>query len=75
MFEAELSWWTGTVTLKQPFEATAPDFTIDLTLRYSACNDQNCIPPTKETFNLKGTAKIAAAKVADTLPKNWWKSL
>ncbi len=65
MFEAELSWWTGTVTLKQPFEATAPDFAIDLTLRYSACNDQNCIPPTKETFNLKGTAKIAAAKVAD----------
>ncbi len=69
MFEAELSWWTGTVTLKQPFEATAPDFAIDLTLRYSACNDQNCIPPTKETFNLKGTAKIAAAKVADTPAK------
>ena len=40
-----------------------------MTLRYSACNDQNCIPPTKETFNLKGTAKIAAAKVADTPAK------
>ncbi|MDE5941906.1 MAG: thioredoxin family protein [Muribaculaceae bacterium] len=60
MFEADLSWWTEKVTLRQAFEATAPDFAIDLTIRYAACNDQNCIPPAKETFNLTGTAKIAA---------------
>lgn len=61
MFEAELSWWTESVTLRQPFEATASEFAIDLTLRFSACNDQNCIPPSKESFSLTGTAKIAKA--------------
>lgn len=67
MFEADLSWWTESVTLRQAFEATSPEFAIDLTIRYSACNDQNCIPPTKESFNLTGTAKIAkAAPVAET---------
>jgi thiol:disulfide interchange protein DsbD len=59
MFEAELSWWTDNVTIRQAFEATAADYAIDLTIRYGACNDQNCIPPSKESFNLTGKAKVA----------------
>lgn len=59
MFNAELSWWTESVVISQAFTATAPNFVIDGTIRYSACNDENCIPPSKETFSLTGTAKIA----------------
>ncbi len=58
MFEMELTWWTGTVTLTQKFTATSPEFAIDVALTYGACNDQNCIPPSRESFNFKGTAKV-----------------
>ena len=60
MFEMELSWWTNSVTIKQKFTATKPEFKIDVNLRYGACNDQNCIPPSKETFSLSGKANIKA---------------
>lgn len=66
MFDMELSWWTGKVTLRQPFIATAPQFEIKGTIVYGACNDQNCIPPGKEQFSFNGTAKVkAAAKTAE----------
>ncbi|MCH5346972.1 MAG: thioredoxin family protein [Muribaculaceae bacterium] len=58
MFEAELSWWTGSVVLTQPFTATKEAFTIDGTINFSACNDVNCIPPSRESFTLTGTAKV-----------------
>ncbi len=61
IFEMELSWWTGTVTISQRFTATAPDFSIDVNLRYGACNDQNCIPPSRESFTFAGKAKLKAA--------------
>ncbi|MCM1505199.1 MAG: thioredoxin family protein [Muribaculum sp.] len=60
IFEAELSWWTESVKLTQAFRATAPKFNIEGTLKYAACDDQNCIPPQKEPFSFSGTAKIAA---------------
>ncbi|MCC8070302.1 MAG: protein-disulfide reductase DsbD N-terminal domain-containing protein [Bacteroidales bacterium] len=64
IFEAKLRWWTESVTIRQKFEATEPDFAIDGVVKYSACNDQNCIPPTSEIFELTGKAKIAATAAA-----------
>ena len=66
MFEAELAWWTGSVTLKQQFTATKKKFTIDGTISYAACNDQNCIPPSRESFNLSGTAKLDKEEEEET---------
>lgn len=62
IFEMELSWWTSSVTIRQKFTATAPQFKIDANIRFGACNDQNCIPPTKENFSFTGTAKVKDAK-------------
>ncbi len=62
MFEAELSWWSGSVELRQPFTATKDKFVIEGTIAYSACNDQNCIPPSRENFTLSGKAKVKDAK-------------
>ncbi len=59
MFGANLSWWTDAVTLRQNFTVTATHYAIEGSIRYSACNDENCIPPTKESFEFSGTAKIA----------------
>lgn len=60
MFDADVSWWSQSVTLTQRFKATAPEYKINLMLVYSACNDQNCIPPARSEFSLSGTANIAA---------------
>lgn len=65
MFDMDLSWWTEGVTLTQSFTATKPEFAIDVMLRYGACNDENCIPPSRETFNFTGTAKVKAPKAED----------
>lgn len=62
MFDAELSWWTGSVELTQAFTATKDKFSIDGTIGYSACNDENCIPPSREPFSLKGSATIKEAE-------------
>lgn len=68
MFDMDLQWWTGTVSLTQNFTATAPDFAIDVRVRYGACNDENCIPPSNETFTFTGTAKVGAAQAAEAAP-------
>ena len=68
MFGANLSWWSDGVVLTQHFTATKSKFAIDGLIRYSACNDNNCIPPAKESVNLTGTAKLPQGTVepADT---------
>lgn len=61
MFGANLSWWTEGVTITQAFTATKSKFAIEGLIRYSACNNDNCIPPAKESFSMAGNAKIASA--------------
>lgn len=65
IFEMELSWWTQEVTFRQKFTAVEPAFAITANLRFGACNDQNCIPPSRESFDFKGTAKLKPEPKAD----------
>ena len=64
-FDMDLSWWTGSVTLTQKFTVTAKDYKIEGSIRYMACDDENCTPPKSESFSFKGTA--AQAPVAETV--------
>lgn len=64
-FDMDLSWWSGSVTLRQKFTATAPKWSIKGKVRYMACNDQTCAAPTTYDFNLKGTAKPGEDKPKD----------
>ena len=50
-----LSWWTGSVTLTQAFVVTEPNYFIDCSVEFMACNDKNCLAPTNESFQFKGT--------------------
>ncbi len=68
MFEAELSWWTGAVKLVQAFKVTGSRYAIEGTLKYAACNDQNCIPPQKAPFSFNGTADVAAQTETTVAP-------
>lgn len=64
-FDMDLSWWTGSVTLSQKFTVTAEEYKIEGSIRYMACDDENCTPPKSESFSFKGTA--AQAPVAETV--------
>lgn len=64
-FDMDLSWWTGSVTLSQKFTVTAKEYKIGGSIRYMACDDENCTPPKSESFSFKGTA--AQAPVAETV--------
>lgn len=55
-FDMDLSWWTGSVTLSQKFTVTAKEYKIEGSIRYMACDDENCTPPKSESFSFKGTA-------------------
>lgn len=61
MFELTLSWWEHKVTLTQHFKVTDPA-TVHLEgyVEYSSCNDETCIPPTKEPFTFSGNASAEA---------------
>ena len=61
----DLSWWTGSVTLSQKFTVTAKEYKIEGSIRYMACDDENCTPPKSESFSFKGTA--AQAPVTETV--------
>lgn len=64
-FDMDLGWWTGSVTLSQKFTVTAKEYKIEGSIRYMACDDENCTPPKSESFSFKGTA--AQAPVAETV--------
>lgn len=70
MFQAELTWWTDAVVIKQAIEVTGNGYTIEGKIRYGACNDENCIPPGKETFSFSkaGVAGAAAPAAAEETP-------
>lgn len=64
-FDMDLSWWTGSVTLSQKFTVTSKEYKIEGSIRYMACDDENCTPPKSESFSFKGTA--AQAPVAEAV--------
>ena len=64
-FDMDLSWWTCSVTLSQKFTVTAKEYKIEGSIRYMACDDENCTPPKSESFSFKGTA--AQAPVAEAV--------
>lgn len=54
MFGANLSWWTGSATVRQKLKVLADSYSVKGNIIYSACNDENCIPPTKVPFDFAG---------------------
>ena len=69
MFEAELSWWESAVKIRQSFKVTSSVYAIEGTLKFAACNDQNCIPPQKVPFDFSGTIAAKASTAAPEQPK------
>ncbi len=51
-FGMVLDWWASNVSFTRSFTLTGDikDAVINGTVRYMACNDQNCMPPKTESF-------------------------
>lgn len=63
-FDMDLSWWTGTVSFRQKFEVTAPEYTISGSVHYMSCNDETCSAPTDEPIYVSGKAPAGPAAQA-----------
>lgn len=52
-FDMDLSWWSGSVSFTRHFtvDENAVNPSVNICVRYMACNDMNCSPP--QTLNLK----------------------
>lgn len=55
MFGAEISFYEGKARFTQRVELTEKNYDFEGYLQFSACNDENCLPPTDVMCALKGT--------------------
>lgn len=62
MFGMELRYFERKVSFSQPIRFVAPDYLIDISLEYGACNDQNCLPPSTVDFRRSGHCDLNVAQ-------------
>lgn len=61
IFEMQVSYFDGKATFTQTVELTEKDYEVKGYLRYGACNDENCLPPTSIDAKLSGSDGPAKA--------------
>ena len=67
MFEMDLNFFTGSGQFVQEIELTDPkNYHIEGYLKYGACNDMNCLPPTEVPFNYQEGKSAQAETVVAT---------
>ena len=64
IFEMQVSFFEGHATFTQRVELTEKDYNIEGYLKYGACNDENCLPPTSVQCKYAGNDGPAAAAAA-----------
>lgn len=55
IFEMQVSYFEGQATFTQRVELIEKDYELKGYLRYGACNDENCLPPTSVDCELSGS--------------------
>ncbi len=68
IFEMQVSYYEGHATFTQRVELLDKDYDLKGYLKYGACNDESCLPPTTVNASLKGTdgpAPTAESKAAE----------
>lgn len=70
LFEMKVRYFENTAQFVQKLKLTGGAYQIEGYLKYGACNDENCLPPTQVPFKFsgkaEGAAKEAAAAAAET---------
>ena len=71
LFEMKVRYFENTAQFVQKLKLTGGEYKVEGFLEYSACNDENCLPPTQVPFKFSGKAEgtavngPAADKAAD----------
>ncbi len=80
-FEGSVRFWENSIVLVQKFLVTDPDaIALAGVVKFQACNDQNCIPPSSFEFSYGNEPQAAAAAEAtsggsaafDPSSQPWW---
>ena len=68
IFEMKVRYYENEATFTQKVKLLGGDYRLQGYLRYGACNDETCLPPTTYEFDIKGSvdAKSAPAAVASS---------
>ena len=66
IFEMKVKYFENSATLTQKVKLLGGDYRLQGYLRYGACNDENCLPPTTYEFDIKGAYGSAVAKSENT---------
>ncbi|MDO5074532.1 MAG: cytochrome c biogenesis protein CcdA [Bacteroidales bacterium] len=66
IFEMPVTYFEGTATFTQRIELTEKNYEVKGYLRYGACNDESCLPPTSVDAVAKGSDGPAAAAATPT---------
>lgn len=72
IFEMQVSFFEGKATFTQRVELLDKNYSLKGYLKYGACNDENCLPPTSVDAKLSGAdgpAPTAESKKEDTQPE------
>ena len=64
MFDMDITFFENSCTFTQRVRLTEKNYNLNGYLEYSACNDQNCMPPTTIECTVKGTDGPAAVTAA-----------
>ncbi len=70
IFEMEVSYYEGTAIFTQRVELTEKDYDLQGYLKFGACNDENCLPPTSVDCVVKGSDGPSASAAAPTAAKD-----
>ena len=68
IFEMPVTFFENTAVFTQRVELTEKNYELKGYLKYGACNDENCLPPTSIDCHLKGTDGPAAAAAEPATP-------
>ena len=74
MFEADVYYFEGQGVFVQKLKLKGGPYRVEGYLRYGACNDMNCIPPTTVEVSFSGESPVAAAKAEEKQPVETVKS-
>ncbi len=62
-----LGWWENSIEFTQHFKLVGQGGKISGYVRYQGCNDQACIPPTKEPFDLTVGTPVASDTTSEAV--------
>ena len=64
VFEMMVRYFEGTASFVQKLKITSENYKISGYLEYGACNDENCLPPSKVDFTYSGGSGVATGAEA-----------